>query len=161
MRSSLVVLVLCATAWGDTAVPPDSRPVDSAPQKSGDSGIPLPGWKRPVRFGMSMDDIRRVASPRAESTRRQCSPKSCLIYDDESGSIPYSIELSFTDKKLVAISISCEGTEACGESLRDYWKTQTGSLSKRRTVRRGAIWEHELSVSDDSGDAAEWFSMAR
>jgi hypothetical protein len=145
----LALLVFGSAASADTSIP--SR--ESSP------AVLLPGWKRPVRFGMSAREVRKAAPASLDSDGRSLVHNG--DYRSEVDPMNYSIWLQFKRKRgLVAIYLTCGSTEGCGDDhpLYRFWTEKTGSVVGSGT-KNGMSWDHSATIGEDTGDLSEHFTI--
>jgi hypothetical protein len=138
------------------------------PRQAGTTELHLPGWKSPIRFGMSLDEVRRAApSPlNQEEAGAHCrAGRQCLVhpgdYREIEDPINYWLELEFGGNRLAAIRMTCGSSEGCGDDhpLYRFWKAQTGSLRRPARTVAGILWLHSATVEENSGDLSEEFEI--
>jgi hypothetical protein len=148
-----------------TVIPVVATPM---PRQAGRTELRLPGWKSPVRFGMSLEEVRRAAPAPLdqEGPGARCGAgRQCLVhtadYTSKEDPINYWLDLEFGENRLAAIRMTCNSTEGCGDEhpLYRFWKAQTGTM--RRPARRvgGILWLHSATIEEDSGDLSEEFEI--
>jgi hypothetical protein len=156
MRSIVMALVMATAATAASAAHAD---VSAPAARAFGRDIQLPGWQRPVHFGMTFGAVQKAAGVALKACDASLGEGGPCFEVEVTGAV---VAVAFDQKqRLKWIGVRCDWASPCEDDnpVLRRWVAETGTRDAAGRVLRGVHWDHDIDFSEETGDGYESFTL--